>query len=128
MSHRVVEPGVVEVVYATAESMKPERQLALRALLEEQLAEGPVALVFCVREVVTVDASVPAYWAGVTRRLAPRLCAVAIASRSMAVRAAARAFSVGNTLQRVELDVQAFSDEAEALAWARERRATVARG
>lgn len=122
MSHRIVEPGLIEVVYESAEDMKPEKQLGVRAALDEQLEAGPVALVFCVRKVLSVDMNVPAYWAEVARRLSPRLCALGIASSSMAVRAAARAFAVGNTLRRVEVDVEAFSDEAAALGWAREKR------
>lgn len=123
MSERVVEPGVIEVVYASAEEMRPQAQMGLRRLLDEALAAGPVVLVFCVRRVPTVDAEVPKYWAEVTKQLAPRLCGVAVASPSMAVRAAARAFAVANTLRRVDIDVQAFSDEVQALAWARQRRA-----
>lgn len=123
MSERVVEPGVIEVVYASAEEMKPQAQLGLRRLLDEALAGGPVALVFYVRKVPRVDAAVPKYWAEVTKQLAPRLCGMAVASSSMAVRAAARAFAVANILRRVEVDVQAFADEAQALAWARQRRA-----
>lgn len=122
MSHRIVEPGLVEVVYESLEDMKPEKQLGVRAVVDQQLEAGPVALVFCVRKVLAVDLSVPAYWAEVAKRLSPRLCAFAIASRSMAVRAAARAFSVGNTLGRVEVDVEAFTDEGAALEWAREKR------
>lgn len=126
MSHRIVEPGLIEVVYESAEDMKPEKQLGVRAALDEQLEAGPVALVFCVRKVLSVDMNVPAYWAEVARRLSPRLCALGIASTSMAVRAAARAFAVGNTLRRVEVDVEAFSDEAAALDWARGKRRALA--
>lgn len=122
MSHRVVEPGVIEVIYESADEMLPQRQSALRAVLDEQLQGGPVVLVFCVRKVVAVDPSVPAYWLEVTKLLAPRLCGLAIASPSMAVRAAARGFSVGNVLRQVESDVQAFAHEDEALDWAKARR------
>ncbi|MEW5738174.1 MAG: hypothetical protein AB1938_04575 [Myxococcota bacterium] len=119
MSVRVVEPGIIEVVYESADDMAPARQGALRALMDTQLAHGPLALVFVVRQVPGVDAAVPKYWLEVTRRLAPRLCAMAVTSTSMAVRAAARAFSVANTLTRVAVDARAFRDEIEALDWAR---------
>ena len=122
MSYRVVEPGVVEVVYESAEDMKPEKQLGVRAAVDAELEAGPVALVFCVRRVVSVDLSVPTYWAEVAKRLSPRLCALGVASTSVAVRAAARAFAVGNTLRRVAVDVEAFSDEGAALDWARGKR------
>jgi hypothetical protein len=102
--------------------MRPQRQAALRAVLDEQLKAGPVVLAFCVWKVVVVDPSVPAYWLQVTRRLAPRLCGLAIASPSMGVRAAARGFSVATVLRQVELDVRAFAREDEALDWAKARR------
>jgi hypothetical protein len=122
MSHRLVEPGVLLVIYESAEDMRPDRQQPLFREIEEQLASGPVAIVFFVRRVSVVDPSVPAAWAEVVKQRAPRLCAMAVASTSMAVRAAARAFSVGTTLRRIEIDVQAFQSEDEALAWARARR------
>lgn len=121
MPFRVVEPGIIEVVYESAEEMAPARQGGLRALMDAQLARGPLALVFVVRQVPTVDAAVPKYWLEVTRRLAPRLCAMAVTSNSLAVRAAARAFSVANALTRVAMEARAFCDEAEALDWARAR-------
>lgn len=122
MSHRLVEPGVIEVLYESAAEMAPPAQEPLQRLIERSLEAGPVALVFRVHRVPVVDAAVPKFWMEMTRQLAPGLCALAITSPSMAVRAAARAFSVMNTLRRVEVDVQAFIDEDEALAWARTRR------
>ncbi|MCG6963730.1 MAG: hypothetical protein LJE95_10725, partial [Acidobacteria bacterium] len=94
----LVRKGVIRVVYEDADEMLPNRQGPLMEAIDRELARGPVALVFTVYSARSVDRSVPAYWRGVTKRLAPQLCAMAITSESLAVRTAARGFSVANTL------------------------------
>lgn len=122
MAGRVVEPGLVEVTYETAADMEVTAQQPIVRLLEAECRARPVALVFLVRNVSRVDLAVPRFWQQVTKRLAPSLRAMAIASKSLAVRTAASTFSVANLLERVPLKVQAFADEQEALAWAREQK------
>lgn len=114
-----VEPGVLEVVYQTAADLAPAAQAGLLRALEDQLTRGPVGVGFVVRGVAAVDRSVPAFWLDVTRRRAPRLCALAIASPSLAVRTAARAFAVANSVRGVRVAVAAFAAEDEARAWLR---------
>ena len=115
------EPGLFHVVYATEADMRPELQKALVDALTAVVATDPAVLVFTVRQASGVDKSVPAYWMDVTKRLAPRLCAMAIASPSMVVRTAAHGFSVANKLRRVSMEVAAFEAEKDALRWAREQ-------
>jgi len=122
----VMRRGVIRVVYEDAPEMLPDRQHALMEVIERELARGPVALVFTVFSARSVDKSVPAYWRGVTQRLAPQLCAMAIASESLAVRTAARGFSVVNTLSRNEVVVRAFESEAPAIDWAMDQVAKAA--
>lgn len=99
--------------------MRPGLQKELVAALEQAVELGPVAVVFTVKQAAGVDRSVPAFWMEVTKRLAPRLCTMAIASPSMVVRTAAHGFSVANKLRRVTMAVSAFESEGEALTWAR---------
>jgi hypothetical protein len=118
MNFDLVRKGVIRVVYQDAAEMLPDRQHPLMDAIERELARGPVAVVFTVFSARSIDKSVPAYWRGVTQRLAPQLCAMAIASESLAVRTAARGFSVVNTLSRNEVVVRAFETEAPAVDWA----------
>ena len=113
--------GLFHVVYKTEADMRPELQKDLVIALEQAVELGPVALVFTVKQAAVVDKAVPVFWMDVTKRLAPRLSAMAIASPSMVVRTAAHGFSVANKLRRVTMAVTAFESEAEALGWARER-------
>lgn len=126
MSFDLVRKGVIRVVYETADGMLPNRQGPLMEAIERELARGPVALVFTVYSARSVDKSVPAYWRDVTQRLAPQLCAMAINSESLAVRTAARGFSVVNTLRRNEIVVRAFESEALAVDWATDQVARTA--
>lgn len=118
MRFDLVRKGVIRVVYEDADEMLPNRQGPLMEAIDRELARGPVALVFTVYSARSVDRSVPAYWRGVTKRLAPQLCAMAITSESLAVRTAARGFSVANTLSRNAVSVKAFESEAPAIDWA----------
>lgn len=117
------ERGHFEVSYATPEDMAPERQPRLIAELTQALEAGPVSMLFHVHT-LDVPASVPAFWLGVTKQLAPRLCALAIVSDSLAVRATASAFSVSNRIRHVPLRVHAFASREldAARAWCRTRR------
>lgn len=116
--HSLVHKGLFHVVYAAEPDMKPDQQSALLHSIEGELKHGPVAIVFSVKQASGVDKAVPAFWLDVSKRLAPKLCAMAIASPSMVVRTAAAGFSVANKLRHVDLAVHAFSDEEEAVRWA----------
>lgn len=119
MSHCAVEPGIVQVIYETAEDMAPSQQGPLLELLKAEAGKGPVAIVFLVRKIARVDPSVPRFWLDATKDLNPALLAMAIASSSMAVRVAAKAFGAACSMRGLSVAVAAFSDEAEALVWAR---------
>lgn len=124
MAFEVREPGVFHVTYATETDMDPAAQERLLKALEAELTRGPVGLVFQVASAL-VPHAVPEFWLGVTKRLAPRLCAMAIVSPSLAVRTAASGFSVANALRGVAVAVKAFgpTDGAAALGWVRALRA-----
>ena len=116
--HLVIEEGLVQVQYSNEADMLPDLQASLLNDLERFARNGHVAVVFQVKSVAAVDHGIPAFWLEVTKRLAPKLCAMAIASPSLVVRTAARGFSVANKLRQVPLAVQAFDDEQAALRWA----------
>ena len=120
VSQAVAEPGIVEVIYETPEDMDPARQAPLLELLQVEAAKAPLAIVFLVRKVSRVDPTVPRFWLDVTKELDGKLVAMAIASSSMAVRVAAKAFSAANSMRGLSIRVGAFSDETEALFWARQ--------
>jgi hypothetical protein len=66
---------------------------------------------------------VPEFWLATTQRLAPKgLCAMAIVSDSIAVRAAASGFRVMNALRGVPIEVKAFKpgEAGAAAVWVRE--------
>lgn len=109
--------GLFEVTYAVEQDMLPERQDALVKALEAAVAQGPVALLITVKQASGVPAAVPAFWMEVTKKLCPKLCAMAIVSPSIAVRTAARGFGVANKLRRVELAVAPFDAEAAGRTW-----------
>jgi hypothetical protein len=119
--HALVKKGLIHVVYEAEADMLPDRQVALMKDLDKELAGGLAVLVFNVKKAAGVDKAVPAFWLDVTKRLAPKLCAMAIASPSMVVRTAASGFSVANKLRQVRMAVQAFDDDAKALKWAAEQ-------
>lgn len=119
MSHAVAEPGIVQVIYQVAEDMDPSRQGGLLTLLQAEAEKGPLAIVFLVRKIARIDPGVPRFWLDVTKDLDRKLLAMAIASSSMAVRVAAKAFGAANSMRGLAITVGAFSDEGEALLWAR---------
>lgn len=123
MGYTQSAPGHFEVSYANADDMDPSRQPELVAALTHALTRGPVSVLFTV-ETLNVPASVPEFWLGVTKALAPKLCALAIVSDSLAVRATASGFSVANHVRHVPLEVRAFAaaELETARAWCRARR------
>lgn len=121
MPFRLVEPGVIEVVYSSPAELAADAQGPLVELLEAECAVRPTVLVFDVKNVTSVPMAVPELWLTVTRGCAPRLCGMAIASPSMAVRAAADGFNVANLLRRVPVAVKSFHTVADATAWARQK-------
>ena len=107
----------------TRNSLYSEVTQRIIAELEQELAAGRTTVLFIVRT-LDVPRSVPEFWFTVTQRLAPALCAMAIVSDSLAVRAAASGFSVTNRVRRVKVAVKAFTDaELEAAReWCRAAR------
>lgn len=123
MGHRQTAPGHFEVTYSTVEDMAPELQPDLLASIERELATSAVTVLFIV-ESRAVPRTVPEFWLKVTTRHAPRLCALAIVSESIAVRAATSAFAVANSLRSVPLHVKAFTvaDLEKARQWCHAHR------
>lgn len=110
------EPGVLVVTYQRADEMKPALQGDLLARLEQK---RPTALVFEVGAAVrSVPIDVPTFWLGVTGRAELQLKAMAIVTKSAAVRVAAGGFALANTARRVAMDVKTFESMADARAWA----------
>lgn len=123
MNALLAEPGILQVEYGNEADMDPAQQTALITLLENEVARGPVGVLFLVQS-ASVPRAVPEFWFGVTTRLAPKLCAMAIVSGSVAVRAAASGFGVTNSLRGVQVAVKAFraGQQADALSWLRSHR------
>lgn len=119
--------GHVEVEYLSAEDMDPAAQPQLLDAIVRELERSPVSVLFVVNT-LDVPRSVPEFWFGVTRQYAPRLCAMAIVSESLAVRASASGFSVTNRVRRVKTAVRSFlpADLELARAWCAQTRAAVA--
>ncbi len=119
MSFSLKEPGLVDVHYGSDDDIDPSHQPALVGLIETELEKGRLGVLFRV-ETSAVSRAVSEFWFGVVQRLAPRgLCAMAIVSPNIAVRAAASGFRVMNSLRGVPVEVKAFKggDEAGAAAW-----------
>ncbi len=123
MGYERTGPGNFEVRYATVEDMDPKVQAALLQNLEHDLATAPASVLFVV-ETMSVPRAVPEFWLTVTKRHAPRLCAMAIVSDHLAVRTAASGFSVANRIRNVKLEVKSFhKNELEAArSWCRAAR------
>lgn len=117
------DDGHFEVTYNSLKDMNPAKQSELLAKLEEQLKKTPVSILFTV-EKLAVPRIVPEFWLTVTTRHAPRLCAMAVASDSMAVRAAASFFGVTNAVRRVKIEVQSYTlaERKQARAWCQQMR------
>lgn len=116
--------GCFEVIYANVQDMEPAAQQALLEALERETAEHPTSVLFVV-DTTEVQPGVPRFWLDVTKKLAPRLCAMAIVSDNLVVRTAASGFSVSNRLRKVQVQVRAWSrsERPHAEAWCAEVRA-----
>ena len=115
--------GLFILRYEAPAELAPDRNGDVVAAIE-QVAPTPIGIVFVVPAGAgRIDAAVPSFWHGVTRRLPVR--AMAIVAPEVMVRIAARAFGVTTALEGRTLDVQAFrSEELEgAVAWVSERLA-----
>lgn len=109
-------PGILLVRYAQADDLRSELQAPVLARLEEK--RGKVVLIFEVGEAVrSVPMEVPTFWLGVTGRLELELAGVAIVTKSIAVRVAAKGFSLANVARGLPTAVQTFTELDAATAW-----------
>ncbi|MDP1822521.1 MAG: hypothetical protein Q8L48_04745 [Archangium sp.] len=109
--------GLLRVSYAVADDLKKELQAPVLARLEEK--RGKVVLIFDVADAVrSVPMDVPNFWLGVTARQELQLVGMGIVTRSIAVRVAARGFSLANTARGVPTTVETFTDLDAAASWA----------
>lgn len=113
-----VASGVFVVRYGTDQELLPDRQAAL---LKSGAREGSgAAIVFVLApDVWKVDLSVPQFWPQTVADSTLPLRAIAVVSRSVAVRAATHTFRVARMLRRQHLAVASLDDEAGAARWAR---------
>jgi hypothetical protein len=115
---REVDPGLFRVHYATGAELSPEQQQPLIAAIEAASKNGPTAITFVVDAGIrSVEIAVPTFWLGVTARTELQLCAMAIVTRSIAVRTAAKGFDIANKVRRVPIEVSTFEEEVDALRW-----------
>ena len=113
-------PGVFRVHYRTSSDLDAALQADLVRAVERSAAGGHTAIIFVLEPGIrTVDIAVPTYWLGVTARPELKLAAMAIVTRSMGVRTAAKGFALANTVRRLALEVRTFEEEGAALDWAR---------
>ncbi len=113
-------PGLFVVRYWQSEDLAPARQQPLIAAIQAVPAPKPIGLVFDVsKDVRSVEMEVPNFWMTVTGRTELRLRAMAIASPSVGVRIAAKAFGLTNAVRKLPIAVQSFVDVAEAIKWTR---------
>ena len=109
-------PGLLLVSYAVADDLRTDLQAPVLARLEEK--RGKVVLVFDVGDAVrSVPMDVPNFWLGVTGRKELHLAGMAIVTRSIAVRVAARGFALANSARGVPTLVQTFTDLDAATSW-----------
>jgi hypothetical protein len=113
-------PGLFVVRYRKPEDLTPARQDPLIAAMEAVPSHKPVGVVFDVGgEVRSVEMDVPNFWLTVTGRRELRLRAMAIASPSVGVRIAAKAFGLTTSVRKLPIAVQSFTDVFEAIRWVR---------
>jgi len=124
VSFRRAGHGHFEANYLTPDDLLTPAQEALEKALDEELPTRRLSVLFSV-EVAVVPRAVSEFWLGVTSRMAPRLCCLAIVSSHLSVRSAVAAFSVANRLRGVKLAVKAFTPAELELArrWCSEQRA-----
>jgi hypothetical protein len=96
------------VHYSATDAYLPENQRELVGALVQELASRPLSLLFQVETIATMPRAVPEFWLGVTSRLTPRLCGMAIVSPSLTVRSTATAIGLANRVRRVNLRVRGF--------------------
>lgn len=112
-------PDLFLVRYDTDEDLLPERQAELVERLRVIGAQQPVAVVFDVADAIrSVDIGVPGFWLGVTGERSIALRAMAIASRSRAVRVAAGGFRLANQARGLPIQVQVFDTADAGVEWA----------
>jgi len=114
-----VAPGIFVVRYEKDDDLLPDKQ---QPLLKAVRAEGvPCAIVFVLAPGIwKVDLSVPQFWSHAVGDSTLPLCAIAVVSASVAVRAATHTFRVATMLRRQKLAVASLHDERAAVQWARE--------
>lgn len=116
---REIGPGLFRVVYERSADLEPARQAPLIEAVRQASRTTAVGIVYIIgKDVVSVDFAVPSYWIRVTSDPSVRIAAMAMVTESMAVGIAARSFGAANRFRRVPLVVKAFTDEAQAVAWA----------
>jgi len=107
------------VRYDTAEDLLPANQADLVLRLREAGARQPVAIVFDVGgQIRSVDLGVPGFWLGVSGDRSIALRAMAIASRTMAVRVAAGGFRLANQARRLPIEVRVVDTWEAGVEWA----------
>jgi hypothetical protein len=122
-------PGLFVVRYWQPEDLTPARQTPLIAAVEAVPAPKPIGIVFDVsKDVRSVEMEVPNFWLTITGRRDLRLRAMAIASPSVGVRIAAKAFGLTNSVRKLPIAVQSFSDVAEAIKWVRGKLEEISAG
>ena len=116
--------GHFEVHYAATDEFPPEGQRELVGALVQDVATRPLSLLFRVETIATMPRAVPEFWLGVTSRLTPRLCGMAIVSASLTVRSSAAAFGLANRLRNGKLRVKTFkpTEMERARRWCDEQR------
>jgi hypothetical protein len=120
MAFEELSPGLLLVRYETPAELAPENQSAILARLEKR--RGRVALAFDVRaNISSVPVEVPTFWLTVTGRTELQICAMAIITRAVLVRVAARGFSLANIARGASLEVRTFEEAPPGLEWCREQ-------
>jgi hypothetical protein len=113
-----VAPGIFVVRYLEADDLLPDRQAALLEAVRVERAGAAIVFVLA-PDIWKVDLSVPQFWANVVADPVLPLCAIAVVSGSVAVRAATHTFRVATMLRRQKLAVASLDDETAAVRWAR---------
>jgi hypothetical protein len=118
VSFKTLFQGGFLVHYTKDEDLAPAQQTDLLAAVRQVGRFQPTGIVFLLSQGVwKVDPAIPKYWLEVTADSQLKMAAMAIVSPSLAVRSAALAFGVANTLRRHPMAVQAFTDEQKAVRW-----------
>lgn len=117
-SFQKVAPGVFVVRYDEADDLLPDRQAALLEAVRAE-CDGAAIVFVLAPDIWKVDLSVPQFWANTVADPVLPLCAIAVVSGSVAVRAATHTFRVATMLRRQNLAVASLDDETAAVRWAR---------